>query len=204
MNKRAFLTSLPCLAVLPWARVQAADVDGSNLDPEACAAQPPWSMWNARVTVAPQESSEQAQTRFYEAYASCLGDWTQLKHPEAKELRTHIHEAWHQAMSFVVFDVNGGVIHVMPRLPAETEWIIWDGLERGFDRAQNGRHTHAMISKLLVMIFEAHAEPSKKLEASMPRVKQSLAALSEAEKHLSEIGRAYFRGHLVKTVSQWL
>ena len=162
-------------------------------------------MWqNHLATMHGNEFSEQAQTRFYQAYAKSLGEWTELKHPETRQVRLLIHEAWTQAMDFIVADVWGGVAHVLTRLPAETEWVIWDGYNRGFDRAYVGRYQHQTITYLLSMIFEANTEVGNKLADSVWHIEKCLTALGEAEKHLPEQGHYYFRSHLIKRIGECL
>lgn len=161
-------------------------------------------MWAARVAAMPAGSSEQAQTRFYQAYAASLAGWIESKHPKVKQVRPHIHEAWAHAMNFIVLDVWGGVAHVLSRSPAETEWIIWDGFKQGFDRGYIGHYPDQALSSLLAIIFEANADSHKKLTDSTWRVDKCLTALSEAEKLLPEEGRHYFRSHLVRRIGQCL
>jgi hypothetical protein len=205
MKKRAFITSLPCFGISSL--VVAADTvaqPGLKLVAESCAAQDPGSMWHNHVTMHRSESSEQDQTEFYQAYAKSLGEWTELKHPETRQIRLLIHEAWTQAMEFIVVGVWGGVAHVLRRLPAETEWVIWDGYNRGFDRAYVGRYQHQTITHLLSMIFEANAEAGKKLADSVWHIEKCLTALGEAEKLLPEQGHYYFRSHLIKRLGDCL
>jgi hypothetical protein len=206
MKKRAFITSLPCFGLSSLVlSAETAVKTGMKLEGEACAAQDPASMWqNLLATMQGNESSEQAQTRFYQAYAKCLGEWTESKYPEARLARPLLHSAWHDAMSFVVSDVWGGRIHVMPRLPAETEWIIWTGFDQGFEDASVGRYPPQAISNLLAMIFEAQAEPYLKLADSRAKIESCLAKLAEAEKHLPQKAHHFFRSHLIKRVGDCL
>jgi len=205
MKKRAFITSLPCFGLSSLAvSAETAVETGMKLVPEACAAQDPGSMWQDHVTMHGTKTSEQDQTQFYQAYARSLGEWTDLKHPEAKQVRLLIHEAWNQAMGFIVSDVWGGVAHVLPRLPAETEWVIWDGYNRSFDRAYIGKYRLDAITHLLSMIFEANAEVGNKLADSVWRIEKCLKALGEAEKLLPEQGHYYFRSHLIKRIGECL
>lgn len=107
-------------------------------------------------------------------------------------------------MSFIVFDVWGGRIHVMPRLPAETEWIIWSGFDRGFEGGSVGKYQPQAISSLLAMIFEAQAEPYLKLADSRAKIESCVAKLAEAEKHLPKEAHYYFRSHLLQRIGQCL
>lgn len=160
-------------------------------------------MWESRVAAQPSESSEQSQTRFYQSYEANLRQWTDLKYPVAKSVRPYIQKAFSEAMEFIVLEIWGGVAHVLTRLSAEIEWFVWKGFDRDFEGAYIGRYKHKTISDLLAVIFEANAEPYKKL-ADSKGIKSCLKALHDAEKLLPEKGCYYFRSHLLKRIGQCL
>ncbi len=207
MNKRAFISFLPCVGFSGFAL--AADTQNRvkfELTPEICSKDSPGSLWGKKLEVDSEASSEQEQTRFHEEYEAKLREWTDLKQPAAKAVRPHVTKAYMSAMEYIVLDVHGGLIHVLPRFPADIEWHIWNGFNLGFAEhgASIGRYTHKMIAELLVTIFEAYAEPYKKLADSQSSIDDCLKALIEAERLLPQQGALYFRTHLVREIRGWL
>lgn len=203
MNKRTFIGSLPCFGLSCLVKAEDKQRQAhSDLSPEACSMQSPDAMWSLRVAANPLESSEQAQTRFYQAYETKLRQWTDAKYPKAKTVRPNIQKAFSSAMELIVLDVWGGVAHVLTRLPAEIEWCVWQGFAKQFEEAYVGRYQHQTITDLLVAIFEANADVDKKLADSRWRINDCVAALTEAEKQMPEQGAYFFRSHLLKRIAQ--
>jgi hypothetical protein len=201
MNKRAFISSLPCLGLSGLVLAEKGKAM-PELTPEACSMQSPESMWQQQLATDTPSSSEQAQTRFYQSYEVSLRQWTDWRFPDAKALRPHVMKAFTSAMDFIVLDVWGAVAHVLTRLPAEIEWCICNGFNHNFEGAYVGRYNHKIVSDLLAAIFEANAEPYKKLADSHWRITDCLAALTDAEKLLPMQGAFYFRSQLLKRVGQ--
>ncbi|MEI6537396.1 MAG: hypothetical protein WCN98_18780, partial [Verrucomicrobiaceae bacterium] len=127
-----------------------------DLTPEKCAAQEPYRMFEERSEALRAEtgSSEQSQTRFLEVYALNLRTWTDFKRPKSKVTRLHIKNAFYEAMHFIVFDIWGGRIHVMPRFPATVNWIVWRGFDNDFKGLTNeeSRYRHEDIREFFKII----------------------------------------------------
>jgi hypothetical protein len=202
IHRRAFICALPLIAGTGLL-ARDADITGilehPSMSPARCAVNDPDFMWQNRDTTIPVSWTEQGQDQFFQAYAENLRQWTDEKYPKAREVRPHIAKAFSAAMELIVLGAWGGVAHVLTRLPAKVEWIVWNGFNRSFE--ESAKYRQEDIRTLLTILFQANAESWKKL-GDLPGIDDTLGALFKAEKLLPQPGCCYFRSQLVKMIGQ--
>lgn len=195
------------------------------LSPEECAKQSPECMHDqlegANERLAPDNpsrvngiSSLAGEDQFYLAYAHQLRLKTDRDYPEIQAFRQPLLKSFQLCMVYTAELYHfTPVRHEHARVPARVEWILFQGAHTNFEYVEKSEllpqanYRPELIEQLGVAMGRALLNNPKgyPFETEIrPILKRSLASLAEAERHMNESQKLFFRRQLVLFMARYM
>ena len=197
-----------------------------QFSPDECAKQSPDAMYARleeqfnRLQPGPHPISgfyfsEGGRDTFYGTYAHQLRLKTDKAYPKVKDVRGPLVDSYELCLEYLLSVLDSGMGHERYREPARLEWMLYHGEQVKFDDEgfagpddylSEANYWPEQIEAIGVAIGLSNVNPRvQPFETEMrPILKKCVARLEDAEEHMDDNEKRFFRRRLVLLMGRFL